>query len=108
MTTAHLQSVDEARFESEVLRSPVPVLVDFTAPWCAPCRALEPVLARLATERAGRLKVCTVDGSLAPDLAARFGIRGYPTVIAFADGRERARSLGLTTRERLLRLVDAE
>lgn len=93
-------------FEAEVLGAAVPVLVDFTAAWCTPCRALEPILHKVAVEGAGRLKVATVDGGEHPELAARFGVRGFPTVIAFAGGREVARHLGLTTKEKLLRLVE--
>ena len=102
-----MQAVTTQDFDAEVLASEVPVLVDFTTAWCGPCRALEPVLRRLAAEGAGRMKVRTVDGDAEPELAVRFGVRGYPTVIAFAGGREVARNLGLTTKERLARLIPA-
>ncbi len=102
-----VRAVTAQDFDAEVLKSDLPVLVDFTTEWCGPCNALKPVLQRIAAEERGRLKVCAVDGDAHPELTARFGVRGYPTVIAFANGRELARCLGLTTRERLVKLVNA-
>ncbi|WP_437680220.1 thioredoxin family protein [Sorangium sp. So ce131] len=105
MATSSIQEINEQSFEAEVLQAGVPVLVDFTAAWCPPCRALAPILHKLAEEGAGRLKVVAVDGDRCPSLARRFGIRGLPTVIAFAGGKEVARHVGLTTREKLLKLL---
>src|SRR5258706_10231772 len=102
---SNVQSINEASFQSEVLDATVPVLVDFTATWCAPCRALEPVLAKLAKEGEGRFKVLSIDGDENPELAARFAIKGFPTVIAFANGRETGRQIGLAPKERLLKLL---
>lgn len=97
----------EDDFEAEVVRSAVPVLVDFTTAWCPPCRQLAPILHKLAEEHAGRVKVVNVDGDAQAPLAARLRVRGFPTVVAFAGGREVGRHLGLTTRDRLLQLVQA-
>ncbi|AUX41252.1 thioredoxin [Sorangium cellulosum] len=105
MSTSSIREIDEQSFEAEVLQAGVPVLVDFTAQWCPPCRALAPILHKLAEEGAGRLKVVAVDGDRSPELARRFGIRGLPTVVAFAGGKEVARHVGLTTREKLLKLL---
>lgn len=107
MPSETLHPVTAQTFDDEVLASDVPVLVDFTTAWCGPCKALTPILARIAAEGAGRVKVCAVDGDAQPELITRFGVRGYPTVIAFGGGRELARNLGLAPRERLLRLVEA-
>ncbi|AUX21551.1 thioredoxin [Sorangium cellulosum] len=101
-----VHELDDLRFDAEVLEAQVPVLVDFTAQWCPPCRALTPILHRLAAESAGHLEVMTVDGDRYPSLARRFGIRAFPTVIAFAGGKEVARHVGLTTKEKLLKLVE--
>lgn len=97
---------NDATFEAEVLRSKVPVLVEFGARWCGPCRALEPIVERIADEQVGRLKVVAVDVDDAPDTAARYGIRGAPTVMVFVGGERRAQSLGLVPRDRLLKLLD--
>ncbi|WP_437970104.1 thioredoxin family protein [Sorangium sp. So ce260] len=106
MSTNPVHEINESDFDAEVLEAGVPVLVDFTAAWCPPCRALAPILQRLAEEGAGRLKVVAVDGDRSPALARRFGIRGLPTVVAFAGGREVARHVGLTTKEKLLKLIE--
>lgn len=106
MSIHPVHEINELDFDAEVLEAGVPVLVDFTAQWCPPCRALAPILHRLAEEGAGRLKVVAVDGDRSPALARRFGIRGLPTVVAFAGGREVARHVGLTTKEKLLKLVE--
>ena len=103
MSTVH--AITEQTFESEVLTATVPVLVDFTAHWCPPCRALEPILAKLAKEGEGRFKVLSIDGDENPELAARFGIKGFPTVVAFENGRETGRQVGLAPKERLLKLL---
>jgi len=101
-----MHPITEGTFEAEVLESPVPVLVDFATGWCPPCRVLAPILKQLAAENEGRVKVVTVDGDECPALAAKFSVRGYPTVVAFAGGRERARLLGATSKEKLMQMVD--
>ena len=101
-----MHAVTEENFEAEVLDSPIPVLVDFATEWCPPCRVLAPVLRQLAVENEGRVKVATVDGDACPALAAKFSVRGYPTVVAFAGGQERARHLGATSKEKLMQMVD--
>lgn len=106
MTKDEMIEINEQTFEAEVLGADVPVLLDFTATWCAPCRVLKPILAKLATEGAGRFKVRVVDGDENPGLAVRYGVRGFPTTIAFANGKEIGRQVGLTTKERLLKLVE--
>jgi thioredoxin 1 len=101
----NIPTLDEATFPTEVLASQVPVLVEFGAAWCPPCRALEPVLLGLATEGAGRWKVAAVDMDASPDLSAKYSVRGAPTVIVFANGVEVGRHLGATRRETLLALL---
>ena len=101
----NVHELTSRNFEQEVLAADVPVLVDFTAPWCAPCRALTPILREIAVEGAGRFRVATVDGDACPDIATRFGVKAFPTIIAFRGGKEIARQVGLTSRERLLKMV---
>jgi thioredoxin 1 len=102
---ANVIEVDDTSFDEEVLASEVPVLVDFGAPWCGPCRALEPVVERVATEMAGRVKVVKVDTDASPRTAQRYGIRAVPMVLVFRKGEKTAQHLGATTRERLLALL---
>jgi thioredoxin 1 len=99
-----LLRLDDANFDTEVRRpdSAVPILVDFGARWCGPCRALRPIVERLAGAYAGRVRVAEVDVDEAPEVVRRLGIRGTPTVVVFRGGQEVARQLGATTRERLL------
>jgi len=106
MSQVRIPSVDDETFSAEVLAAAVPVLVEFGAVWCAPCRALEPVLIGLAQEGAGRWKVVAVDMDASPGIAAKHSVRGAPTVIVFSKGVEVGRHLGLTRRETLRSLVE--
>ena len=74
----NLIEVDDTTFDQEVLSSEVPVLVDFGAAWCGPCRAMKPIVERIAAENAGRLKVVMVDADAAPRTMQRYGVRGVP------------------------------
>lgn len=86
----------EERFDQEVLASDVPVLVDFGAEWCPPCRALAPTIDALASEYAERAKVVKVDVDASPRLAATYGIQSIPTVLVFKAGQVVRRFVGLT------------
>ncbi|RYE94491.1 MAG: thioredoxin [Myxococcales bacterium] len=103
--TTHVIEVNDATFEAEVLRSPTPVLVDFGARWCGPCKLLLPVLEGLATEQSGQLKVVKVDIDDSPRVARRYAIRSAPTLMVFRGGERTAQHVGVTNRTRLLALV---
>lgn len=99
------QAVLSDAFKTEVLQATEPVLVDFWATWCAPCRALAPLIERLSEQYEGRAKVVKLDVDKAPDVATEYGVQSIPTVILFQGGKERARWVGgqpLTTYTRAL------
>jgi thioredoxin 1 len=100
-----VHELNEWNFASMVLEVPGIVLVDFTATWCPPCRALSPIVAGIAEEMTGRVAVGCVDTDANPDLAAKFRIRGLPTLVVFRDGREVSRRTGLTTAEAIRTLL---
>ncbi len=86
--------VSEGRFDEQVLRSPLPVLLDVWADWCAPCRGMAPVIEDLASSLSGRLRVAKLDVDRNPEAAARLRIQGVPTLILFKDGSEVTRMIG--------------
>lgn len=101
MASQLIPSVTDRTFEAEVLQSQVPVLIDFTATWCGPCKALKPIIEKVAQSHAGRLKVLQLDIDDSPDTPSRFNIRGVPTVILVKNGQEVARNVGLAQKARL-------
>lgn len=93
---SYTKEIKANEFDQEVLKSAQPVLVDFYAPWCGPCRMMAPVLESLAAEFEGRAKIVKLNVDTAPELAARYGIRGVPTMILFKNGVIREEIVGLT------------
>ena len=87
-------TLTEANFDEQVLASEIPVVVDYWAPWCGPCRFLGPVIEKIAEERAGQIKVGKVNVDEEPDLAARAGVNGIPFVVLYRDGRPAAEAIG--------------
>ena len=91
---SNVKELTDADFDSALQGSSVPVLVDFSASWCQPCKALAPTIDAVADEYAGKLQVYTVDIDHAPNAAGHFGIQGVPTCILFRDGQEKDRFAG--------------
>ena len=93
--------VNGNNFQKEVLESSIPVLVDFWASWCMPCRMLAPTIKKLAEENKGKLKVCKLNTDENQHIAAQYGIQGIPTLIIFKEGKEVGRSVGVMSKEKL-------
>ncbi len=104
MTHSSVVTVNDLNFEDEVLRSPVPVLVDVSTPWCAPCKMAAPVVAELAEQNHGRLKVVAIDGDESPDLVARLGVRGFPTFLGYVGGQKVESAAGFYGKKKLVEL----
>ncbi len=94
-------TLTEANFESEVLKSDKPVLVDFWAEWCGPCKMLSPTIAQIAEENADKIKVGKVNVDDEGELAQKYGIVSIPTVILFKNGEEAQKSIGFVSKEAL-------
>jgi thioredoxin 1 len=105
MSSAHIVEINDLNFQHEVLEAREPVLLDFTASWCGPCRSLAPIVDSIANEHHGRVKVGKVDADESPHLASRLGVRGFPTVVVFSAGREVSRHLGVAKRATLLAML---
>jgi thioredoxin 1 len=93
--------VTETNFEAEVISSQLPVLLEFGAPWCQPCKQLEPLLFQLAQQWQGKMKLVKVDVDESADLAMRYGVMGVPTTILFVNGEVKARLTGFQSRNKL-------
>lgn len=104
--SASITQVSDASFEQDVLGSELPVLVDFWAEWCGPCKMIAPVLDELADEYAGKLKICKVDVEANPEVPGKFGIRGIPTLILFKGGNVEATKVGALSKAQLVKFID--
>ena len=102
----HVTEVTDTTFETDVLHSDKPVLVDFWAEWCAPCRMLAPTVDAVAEKYASTARVVKLNVDDNPSVSQRYGIKGIPTLILFKGGKEEERVVGATSKESISRLID--
>ena len=103
-----LVEISTGDFEAGVAASPLPVLADFWAPWCGPCRMVAPAVEKVANELAGKVKVVKVNTDEQPELQARFGVRSIPTLVLFENGREKDRIIGARPAPELRSWLDGQ
>jgi len=105
MASEKVVTLSDSNFEAEVLQSPIPVLVDFWASWCAPCKAIAPLVDALANDYDGKIKVGKVNVDESPATPATYGIRGIPTLILFKDGKMVDQVVGAVPKSQLEALI---
>lgn len=98
--------LDEQNFETEIKSSDKPVLVDFWAEWCAPCRAIAPVLEELDHEMQGKIKIAKLNVDENPDIASRYKVFSIPTLVLFKNGREIGRMIGAAPKSKIMKFID--
>jgi thioredoxin 1 len=99
--------VSDASFETDVLQSEMPALVDFWAEWCGPCKMIAPILDEIAEEYSGKIKVCKVNVDSNPETAAKFNVRGIPTLLVFKNGVIEATKVGALSKGQLTEFVES-
>jgi thioredoxin 1 len=103
----NIVQISDASFDQDVLKADGPVLVDFWAEWCGPCKMIAPVLDELAEEYDGKLKVCKLNIDANPDTAPKYGVRGIPTLIIFKNGQAEATKVGALSKSQLAAFIDS-
>ena len=102
-----VQQINDSSFDSDVLKSDLPVLIDFWAPWCGPCKAIAPVVEELAKEYAGRLKIVKMNVDDNPQTPSKYGVRGIPNLIIFKGGQVRDQIVGAVPKAQLVKAINA-
>ena len=103
----HILHVSDDSFESEVLKSTVPVLVDFWAEWCGPCKMIAPILEEIVGDYAGKVKIAKLNIDDNPNTPPKFGIRGIPTLMLFKNGEVEATKVGALSKSQLTAFIDS-
>lgn len=102
----HTVAVTDASFEADVISAPGPVLVDFWAEWCGPCKSIAPILEEVSSEYAGRLKVVKLNTDENPEIAVKYAVRSIPTLMIFKNGNNEATRVGAMTKSQLTAFID--
>jgi thioredoxin 1 len=108
MSSENVHVFNDLNWDQEVLTANETVLVDFTATWCGPCKRLSPVVDEIANETKGRIKVGKLDIDESPMTAAKYAVRGVPTLMVFKSGERTGQHVGLATKQKILALVDSD
>ncbi len=103
----HIHAISDESFEKEVITANMPVLVDFWAVWCGPCKALTPIIEEVAQHYVGKVKVVKMDVDQNPATPPKFGVRGIPTLILFKDGHVKATQVGLINKKDLMQFIES-
>ncbi|VVC76842.1 Thioredoxin-1 [Aquicella siphonis] len=104
--SSHIHAISDASFENEVIESNIPVIVDFWAQWCGPCKALAPIIEDVASQYTDKVKFVKLDVDHNPSTPPKFGVRGIPTLILFKEGQVVATQVGLINKAELAKFID--
>ncbi|TBR44373.1 thioredoxin TrxA [Marinomonas agarivorans] len=103
----NITNITDAQFQEEVLQSDTPVVVDFWAPWCGPCKMIAPVLEEVADEKVGQIKVVKINVDENPETAPKYNVRGIPTLLVIKDGAVAGTKVGAVSKGQLIEFIDS-